>query len=191
MTGTIDRNPGRGNRLRPLIWGAAACLLLLPLLAMQFTTEVNWDATDFLVFGSMLLAACGSYELAVRMSANRAYRAGFGIAILVAFVTVWINLAVGIIGDENNPANLIFFGVLALAIIAAAVASFRPVGMVRAMLVTAVVQGLAGIYAVAAGSVEGAVLSLCLVGAWLVSAYLFSVASRGLGGDDQRPIANV
>jgi hypothetical protein len=45
--------------LRIAIWGTAAFLLLLPWVAMQFTTEVNWTLFDFLVIGVMLLAACG------------------------------------------------------------------------------------------------------------------------------------
>ena len=47
--------PEPGRRL--LAWGAAAALLLLPLVAMQFTEEVNWTVFDFLVFGSMLAVA--------------------------------------------------------------------------------------------------------------------------------------
>jgi predicted Na+-dependent transporter len=56
-----------GTRWRIVIWGTAAFLLLLPLIAMQFTNEVNWDETDFVVFGAMLFGACGVYELAARM----------------------------------------------------------------------------------------------------------------------------
>ena len=73
-------------------------LLLLPLVAMQFTNEVNWDETDFIVFGAMLAAACGTYELAARMTGNTAYRAAVSVAVAAAFLLIWINLAVGIIG---------------------------------------------------------------------------------------------
>ena len=48
---------GRSGRWRTAVWGTAAFLLLLPLVAMQFTNEVNWDATDFAVFGTMLALA--------------------------------------------------------------------------------------------------------------------------------------
>ena len=43
------------NRWRPAMWGGAALLLLLPLVAMQFTREVIWDAADFAIFGTMLV----------------------------------------------------------------------------------------------------------------------------------------
>ena len=58
------------NPWRRVVWGTAAFLLLLPLFAMQFTEEVNWDAVDFIAFGAMLLAACGAYELTTKLSGN-------------------------------------------------------------------------------------------------------------------------
>ncbi|MDQ2695792.1 MAG: hypothetical protein M3Z21_10530, partial [Pseudomonadota bacterium] len=65
MTGNPENGGGRrGSRWRIAVWGTAAFLLLLPLAAMQFTNEVNWDETDFIVFGAMLAVACGTCELA-------------------------------------------------------------------------------------------------------------------------------
>jgi len=173
MESTIENKPERRNPLRPLVWGAAACLLLLPLVAMQFTDEVNWTAGDFIVFGTMLLLACGAWELAARMSGSAAYRAGFGIAIVAAFLVTWVNLAVGVIGDPGNAANLAFFGVLAIAIVAAAIGRLQPPGMVRAMQLTAIAQGLVGAYAAFVGSIEGALTCAVLVVAWLASAGFF------------------
>lgn len=64
----------RPNPWRRVVWGPAAFLLLLPLVAMQFTEEVNWGAVDFIAFGAMLLAACGAFELTTRLSGNSTYR---------------------------------------------------------------------------------------------------------------------
>ena len=119
----------RGNRLRAAVWGTAAFLLLLPAIAMQFTNEVVWDETDFIVIGAMLGTACGCYELVTRLSDNRLFRAGFGLAILTSFLLVWVNLAVGFIGTEDNRANLMFGGVLLLVIVGAIIARGRPRGM--------------------------------------------------------------
>jgi hypothetical protein len=83
---------------------------------MRFTNEVNWDETDFMVFGAMLAAACGTCELAARMTGNNAYQAAVGVALAAAFILVWMNLAVGIIGIEDNPTNLMFGGVPAVGI---------------------------------------------------------------------------
>lgn len=64
----------QANRWRIAIWSTAAVVLLLPLLAMQVTKEATWGVADFIIFGGMLVGACGTYELAARVSGNRAYR---------------------------------------------------------------------------------------------------------------------
>ena len=117
----MSGNGWRGSYWRIAAWSAAALLLLLPLVAMQFTDEVNWTAADFVVFGAMLACAGGAFELAARMTRNTAYRAAVGVALAAAFLLVWTNGAVGIIGSEDNPANLMFGGVLAVGLVGAAV----------------------------------------------------------------------
>ena len=122
-SGPGRRHPGCWRRAARV---AAGLVLLLPLVAMGFTDEMNWGPADFLLFGAMLIGACGACELAARRSANAAYQAGVGVAAATAFILVWMNLAVGIIGDEGEPANLMFGAVLAIGVIAAAIARFRP-----------------------------------------------------------------
>lgn len=179
---TEETGDGRHcNHWRTAGWTTAAALLLLPLVAMQFTDEVNWDVLDFAVFGSMLLGAGVICELAVRMTGSTAYRSAVGVAVAAGFLLIWVNLAVGIIGTEDNPANLMYGGVLAIAIIGAVMGRFHPAGMARALSVTAFAQALVGIIALAAGfgstapGVPRAVMfSTGLFAAlWLVSAYLF------------------
>ena len=113
----------RRNRWSLAIWGTAACLLLLPAIAMRFPgSGVDWDARDFIIMGVMFAIACGTYELATRLSDNVAYRAAAGIAIVTGFLTVWVNMAVGMLGSERNPANLLFGGVLLVGIVGAVIA---------------------------------------------------------------------
>ena len=186
MAGNTENGGGRrGSRWRIAVWGTAALLLLLPLVAMQFTDEVDWDLTDFVVVGAMLVGAGGTYELAARMTGNIAYRAAVGVAVAAAFLLVWINLAVGIIGTEDNPANLMYGGVLAVGIIGAIIARFQPHGMARALFATALAQALVAVIALIAGlgygpSWPGANLILTgfFVALWLTSAWLFRKAAR-------------
>ena len=153
---------------------------------MQFSDEIDWDETDFLVFGAMLFATCGTFELAARISGNSAYRAAVGVAVVAAFILIWINLAVGIIGSEDNPANLMYAGVLAVAVIGAAIGRFRPHGMARALVATALAQVLVAAIALIAGlGSEGAnwpqvifVLNGFFAALWLLSAWLFWKAGR-------------
>ncbi|CAA9482774.1 MAG: hypothetical protein AVDCRST_MAG39-369 [uncultured Sphingomonadaceae bacterium] len=178
-------NARRGNPLRLAVWGGAGLLLLLPAVAMRFTAEVNWDETDFLVMGALLLFACGGYELAARMPGGRSYRAGAGAAIVAAFLLVWVNLAVGFLGGEGNPANLLFAGVIAVAIVGAVAARGRPAGMARAMTAAAVAQALVGAAALTfglgspggQGLYEVALGTTLFGGLWLLSAWLFRRAS--------------
>jgi hypothetical protein len=174
MEGGIER---RGNRWRIVAWSAAAVLLLLPLVAMQFTDEVNWTAADFVVFGAMLAAAGGAFELAARMTRNAAYRAAVGVALAAAFLLVWANGAVGIIGSEDNPANLMFGGVLAVGLVGAAVARFRPPGMARALVATALAQALVAVIAAASGAGYIFVATAFFGALWLASAWLFRRAA--------------
>ena len=60
-----------------------------------------------------------------------AYRFAVGMALAAAFLLVWMNLAVGVIGSEDNPANLMYFGVLAIGFLGAIIAELRPQGMAR------------------------------------------------------------
>ena len=94
---------------------ATAVLLLLPFVAMQITEEVAWDLADFAVAGTLLFGAGLTYEFASRKTAgNIAYQVAVGVAVVASLLLVWVNLAVGLIGTEDNLANLMYFAVIAL-----------------------------------------------------------------------------
>lgn len=168
----------RSNRWSLAIWGGAAGLLLLPAVAMQFTGEVNWTASDFIVMGAMLFAACGAYELLARMTSSTAYRAAVGIAIVTAFLTVWVNLAVGMLGSEGNPANLLFGAVLAVGLVGMLIAKFQSLGMARAMEATALAQAAMTLYALLGGYAEVVFHIGVFIVPWVLSAQLFRKAAR-------------
>jgi hypothetical protein len=130
----------RGSRWRIAAWAIAALMLLLPLFAMQVTDEVDWDVADFAFAGTLIVGTGVTYEVAARITGNTAYRAAVGVALAAAFILIWMNLAVGIIGSEANPANLMYGGVLAVGIIGAIIARFQPHGMARALVATTLAQ---------------------------------------------------
>ena len=136
-------NAGGGIPWRAIGWGGAAALLALPFVAMQFTRDVTWTLSDFVAFGVMLLMVGIPLELAVRTSRNWAYRGGALLGLVGMFLTIWANLAVGIVGSEDNPANLWFFAALLVGIVGSAIARFRPNGMAVAMVATAASMGVA------------------------------------------------
>lgn len=117
-------------------------LLLIPLLAMQFSSGVDWDETDFTVMGFLIFVTGFSYKLVTMKSGNLMYKMATGLAFLTGFLLVWINLAVGIIGTEDNQVNLLYFGVLAIGIIGALLTRFQPKKLSLVMFGIAVAHAL-------------------------------------------------
>lgn len=178
-------NGRRGSRWRIAGWSAAALLLLLPLVAMQFTDEVHWTSADFILAATSLLGVGTLLELAVRKTGNAAYRWAFGLALITALLLVWVNGAVGIIGSEDNDANLLYGGVLAVGILGSVLARFRPRGMAHALLATALAQASVAVGAAVAGAgtpysgaLEIVALNGGFVALWVGSAVLFRRAAR-------------
>ena len=171
-------------------WSIPMLLLLLPLV-----TGAPWTLSDYVVMGAMFLVAGMGVEFAVRASGDTAYRLAAATAIATAFLLVWVNLAVGFLGDEDNPANLIFIAVLAVAIGGAFLARFEAAAMTRAMLAAAAGQALAGVAGLAAGwaspgnsGIYEVVMGTSLfTGLWLVSAGLFGTAARRQRDREARP----
>lgn len=77
---------------------AVPVLLGIPLLAMQFTSEVNWNLTDFLVMGILLTILAVTVEVVCRKWRNCKFKITISIFILLCFLLLWAELAVGIFG---------------------------------------------------------------------------------------------
>ena len=105
-----------------------------------------------------------------------AYLIGAGLAVVTAFILVWVNGAFWIIGSEDNPLNLMFAGVLAIALFGALLARFRPTGMALAMAAAAVAQFAAGLAGLST-DMRGGILAALFAGLWLLSAGLFRKAA--------------
>ncbi|HEX8623857.1 MAG TPA: hypothetical protein VF782_02135 [Allosphingosinicella sp.] len=168
------------QRWRIVVWGAAAALMLAPVIATRLTDEMAWDSFDFMLVAIMLAAGCGIWELAMRKTRNWAYSAGAIVALGAAFLLFVVNGAVGFIGNEDDPVNLLFFGVLTLAFGGPVIVRFRPAGMSRAMAVTAGAQVAAAALAVAmVPDLKGfAVGTAMFVPLWLLASWLFARAAR-------------
>jgi hypothetical protein len=153
---------------------------------MQFTDEVAWTAFDFAFMAALLGGVGLGLELAVRITGNAAYRTAAGAALAATFLLIWINGAVGIIGSEQEDANLLYGGVLAVAFIGAIVARFQPAGMALAMSATALAQALVPVIASTLGpdskasvwSPEVPVLTGFFAALWLLSGWLFRKAAQ-------------
>ncbi|MBS1977438.1 MAG: hypothetical protein JST46_08705 [Bacteroidetes bacterium] len=77
---------------------AAALLLMIPFIAMQFTDEVKWTAFGFIVAGGLLFGTGLLCELVLRKVKKFEHRIILCLALLAALVLIWLELAVGIFG---------------------------------------------------------------------------------------------
>ena len=161
---------------------ATAFILLIPLLA-----EWPWTLADFVFAGALIFGTGLTFVLVARKAGNTAYRAAVGVALVAALLLVWITGAVGIIGSEDNNANLMYVGVLAVGIVGAIVARFRPHEMARALFATALAQALVAVIALIFGLGSGnppgvwgiLILNGFFVALFIGSAWLF----RNAGGE--------
>jgi hypothetical protein len=86
------------NKRIPAIALTVALLLLIPLIAMQFTDEVDWSIFDFVIAGILLFGTGLALELVIRKVRNKDKRLGLVAAIVLALFLIWAELAVGIFG---------------------------------------------------------------------------------------------
>ncbi len=86
------------NKRLMIILVLASTILLIPFVAMQFTSEVDWSITDFAIFGILIFGAGMGCELVLRKVKNVKNRIFICAAIFIAFLLIWVELAVGIFG---------------------------------------------------------------------------------------------
>lgn len=78
---------------------AIGALLLIPLVAMQFTNQVNWSVADFIIMGFLLTAAAFLLQLAKSMGLSKKTKTSLILGVLLLFLLVWGELAVGLFGS--------------------------------------------------------------------------------------------
>lgn len=83
-----------------LILSIVITILLIPLITMQFTTEVNWEISDFLIAGSLLFVFGILIELIIRKVKQSHLKVVFIAVIILLLLLIWMELAVGLF---NSP----------------------------------------------------------------------------------------
>ena len=81
------------------IYGVPAMFLCLPLIAMQFTKEVNWELNDFVIGGILLFGTAGVIDLIGRVVKTRRNRLLLSAGVLFILMVIWVELAVGLFGS--------------------------------------------------------------------------------------------
>lgn len=157
-----------------------AVILLVPLVATLTSPEWNWGVTSFVVAYVLMTGVGWAYRWLTRSDRPLSYRIAAALALLAAFLLLWINLAVGLIGSEENPANLLYAGVLAIGAVGAIISRSSPRRLALVLVVVAVDQTLVPVIALlvwpqdfspGVGPVFG--LNACFVLCFAASAALF------------------
>jgi hypothetical protein len=162
-----------------------AAVLLVPFAAMQFSNDVDWTTFDFILVGVLLAGVGAAYELAAARGSGF-YRAGAAFALAAALMLFLASGAVGVIAAEDDPANMLFVGLIAFTALGAAVSRAQASGLARVTCAAAGLQVLIGAAALLAGwGQEAHLYPWDIVGAtgffaalWLVAAGLFARAGK-------------
>lgn len=86
------------NKRFAFLLSGIALLLLVPLIAMQFTPEVNWSAFDFGIASILLFGTGVVCELILRKAKSWPSRLVLCVGTLLVLFAVWAELAVGVFG---------------------------------------------------------------------------------------------
>lgn len=84
------------NKIFAWLAAATGLILLVPLVAMQFSAEVSWTRSDFVVMGALLFGMGSLFILAARKIRTTTHRIIVGVVVLLAVVYLWAELAVGL-----------------------------------------------------------------------------------------------
>lgn len=126
-------------------------LLMIPLIGMQFSEEVNWTGSDFIIMGGLIFLVGLTFILITHNSKSAAYKIATGFGLFTGFFLIWVNGAVGIIGSENNDFNLYYFIVIAVGLLGVFASRFKAKGMGFAMIGMAITQAIIAVVAIVIG----------------------------------------
>ncbi|GAB1462075.1 hypothetical protein [Pedobacter sp.] len=76
-----------------------ALILAIPLVAMQFTNELDWKLFDFVIMGTLLTITGLAIEVVTRKVKSSQWRFIICAIILFILFLIWAELAVGIFGS--------------------------------------------------------------------------------------------
>ena len=162
------------------------CLLLIPLISMQFSTEVNWTFSDFLFAGTLIFGTGLTFKVVTRNTSSNLFKIASASALGSGLFLIWANGAVGIIGSENNDFNALYFLVIFVGIIglfASRLKAFRLsitlFAMAATQLILTVAALITGMHELPYSSIPEIVAVNGFFITWyMVSAFLFKYANE-------------
>lgn len=118
----------------------------------------------------------------MRLAGDGFHRAGIACAVGGGFLLVWANAAVGLVGREGDAFNLLYLGVIGVALVGAILARLLAAGMARAMAAALAVHVAIGVAALATGRGHGVAEVAGVTGVfalpWLLAWALFRTSAK-------------
>jgi hypothetical protein len=128
-----------GKTMLRVALGALA-LLMVPLVASQVVKGWNWHAGSFVIVYVLFFATGMAYAVIARKMGAWSYKAGVGVAVVAGFALGWSNMVH--VADSANPANLMYYTVLAVGCVGAWLARLEARGLARTLFAMAATLAL-------------------------------------------------
>lgn len=131
--------PQLGKTVLRVALGALA-VLMVPLAASRVVEGWNWPAKAFVLVYFLFFATGMAYALIARKMGVWSYKAGVGVALAAGFALGWSNMVH--VADSENPANLVYYSVLAVGIMGALLARLQARGLAYTLFAMAATLAL-------------------------------------------------
>ena len=154
---------------------------------------LSWVRTEALDGRAHLNPVSHLFQISILMKTD-SYRFATVLALATAFILVWLIGAVGVIGVEGDPFDLMYFGVLAVGIIGAITTRLQPHGMARALFATALAQALVTVIALIIGkhqSSASSVPEILILNGFFIALFLGSARLFGNAARDETAAGNL
>jgi hypothetical protein len=174
----------KNKRLVALL-AAATGVLALPAVGMLVSKDVQWSPFDFAIAGVLLYGAALAFEFIAQKGNSAAYTAAVALGGITTLGLIWVNLAVGFIGSEDNPANAMYLAVLIVGLLGMIITRLEARGMTKVLFTAAGIQMLVPVVALmvwpndfSPGVVQVFFLNAVFATFWTASGLLFQQAGE-------------
>ncbi len=123
-----------GKTMVRVALGALAALMV-PLVASQLVDGWNWNVGSFVFVYALFCGTGMAYVMIARKMGAYTYKAGVAVALAAGFALGWSNMVH--VADSENPANLVYYGVLVMGAIGAWISRLKPRGLASALFAMA------------------------------------------------------
>jgi len=138
LVGIVRENVMRMDQLGKTMLRVALValgMLMVPLVASQVVDGWHWKAGSFVIVYVLFFGTGMAYAVIARKMDAWSYKAGVGVALVAGFALGWSNMVH--VADSENPANLLYYSVLAIGGVGAWVARLEARGMARTLFAMA------------------------------------------------------